>query len=81
MRKTLQGLEQLLSDYQHARILRLIFPHKDAVLFASLVNQLDASQGRSRDLALNRWLWADNARPEPENLTCLPCNMTRDGRE
>lgn len=78
MRKTLQGLEQLLSDYQHARILRLTFPHNDAPISELLVNKLDASHGRSRDFALNLWLRADNARPEPGKLTCLPCDMTRD---
>ncbi|UWE15551.1 hypothetical protein [Herbaspirillum huttiense] len=80
MRKTLPGLEQLLSDYQHARILRLTFPHNDAPLSELLVNKLDASEGLSRNFALNRWCRADNARPEPGNLTCLPCDMTRDKR-
>nr|WP_034329887.1 hypothetical protein [Herbaspirillum sp. B39] len=80
MRRTLPGLEQLLSDYQHARILRLTFPHYDAPLSELLVNKLDASEGLSRNFALNRWCRADNARPEPGNLTCLPCDMTRDKR-
>ncbi|WP_039786881.1 hypothetical protein [Herbaspirillum huttiense] len=80
MSKTLRGLEQLLSDYQHARILRLTFPHNDAPLSELLVNKLDASEGLSRDFALNRWRRTDNARPEPGNLTCLPCDMTRDKR-
>ena len=77
MRKTLRGLEQLLSDYQHARILRLTFPHNDAPLSELLVNKLDASEGLSRDFAFNRWRRADNARPETGNLTCLPRDMTR----
>ncbi|WP_034350986.1 hypothetical protein [Herbaspirillum sp. GW103] len=80
MRKTLHGLERLLSDYQHARILRLTFPDNDAPLSELLVNKLDASHGRSRDFALNRWHRADNARPEPGNLTCLLRDRTRNKR-
>lgn len=68
MRKTLRGLEQLLSDYQHARILRLTFPHNDAPLSELLVNKLDASEGLSRDFEFTVELLADNATLELKDL-------------
>ena len=68
MRKTLRGLEQLLSDYQHARILRLTFPNNDAPLSELLVNKLDASEGLSRDFEFIVELLADNATLELKDL-------------
>ncbi|MCP1571853.1 hypothetical protein RB25_00710 [Herbaspirillum rubrisubalbicans] len=75
-----QGLEKLLSDYHHARILRRIFPTKDVLPSAPLVNQLDASEWRSRDFTLTLEIMAGQARLELGDLLCLPFDMTRDER-
>jgi len=73
MRKTLHGLERLLSDYQHARILRLTFPHNDAPHSELLVNKLDASEGLSRDFEFTVELLADNARRGASSSITAPC--------
>ncbi|NQE49596.1 hypothetical protein [Herbaspirillum rubrisubalbicans] len=73
-----QGLEKLLSGYQHARILRRIFSYNDAPLSALLANQLDASEWRSRDFTLSLQIMTDQARLELGDLPCLPFDMTRD---
>jgi type VI secretion system secreted protein VgrG len=67
-----QGLEKLLSDYHHARILRLTFPNKDVLPSAPLVNQLDASEWRSRDFTLTLEIMADQARLESRRTAVPP---------
>ena len=65
-----QGLEKLLSDYQHARILRRAFPNNDAPKFRLLVNQLDAGEALSAQL--HAACVAD--------VACHTAEMTRDAR-
>ncbi len=77
-----QGLEKLLSDYQHARILRRIFSYNDAPLSALLANQLDASEWRSRDITLTLEIMADQARlgsriPSSRRTWISSCSTSR----
>ena len=42
-------LQALLGDRQHARLLRLSFPHDDGPQAQLLVNKIEADEGLSRD--------------------------------
>lgn len=54
-------LQELLRDRQHARILRLAFPHDDGPASTLLVNKLDAYEALSRDFAYTVELLSDDA--------------------
>ncbi|MCP1573297.1 hypothetical protein [Herbaspirillum rubrisubalbicans] len=69
-----QGLKKLFSGYPHGRILRLTFPNKDVLPSEPLVNQLDASEWRSRDFTLTLRSWL--IKPDLSSETCRASRST-----
>lgn len=63
-----RSLNELLRQRQHARILRLAFPHDDAPPSELLVNQLDAIEGLSRDFEFVVELLSDDALIDPKAM-------------
>lgn len=61
MGSALRHLQDRLLDRQHARILRLTFPHHDAPRSELLVNRLEADEGLSRDFEFDVELLSDDA--------------------
>jgi len=57
----LLSLQEILRDRQHARILRLAFPHDDGPQSELLVNKLDATEGLSCDFEFTVELLSNNA--------------------
>ena len=61
-------LQELLRDRQHARILRLAFPHNDGPASTLLVNKLDANEGLTVELL------SSNATIDLKTLQGKPCS-------
>ncbi|WEF32424.1 type VI secretion system Vgr family protein [Pseudoduganella chitinolytica] len=61
MPDAIQGLQKLLADRQHNRLLRLSFPNSDGPDAELLVNSLDAVEGLSRPFDYTLELLSDDA--------------------
>jgi type VI secretion system secreted protein VgrG len=63
-----RSLQELLVDRQHARILRLSFPHHDGPASELLVNKLEADEGLSRDFEFTIELLSNDASLDLKDL-------------
>jgi type VI secretion system secreted protein VgrG len=68
MGNALRSLQELLIDRQHARILRLKFPHDDGPASELLVNKLEADEGLSRDFEFTVELLSNDAALDLKDL-------------
>jgi type VI secretion system secreted protein VgrG len=68
MGNALRSLQELLIDRQHARILRLTFPHDDGPASELLVNKLEADEGLSRDFEFTVELLSNDAALDLKDL-------------
>ncbi|MEO6917847.1 MAG: type VI secretion system tip protein TssI/VgrG, partial [Collimonas sp.] len=68
MANAIQTLQSLTQGRQHARMLRLEFPHQDGPQSQLLVNKLDAKEGLSRDFTFTLEILSDNPNLELKDV-------------